>query len=71
MVCFSPVGYSVQPTFRALALCRADCSDEGLTLETSATHQIPQATNTPYHPLLIKPVFNLLANAVKTVFFQN
>ena len=24
------------------------CSDEGLTLETSAKHHIPQATNTPY-----------------------
>ena len=24
------------------------CSDEGLTLETSAKHHIPQATNIPY-----------------------
>ena len=24
-----------------------DCSDEGLTLETSAKHHIPQATNIP------------------------
>ena len=32
------------------------CSDEGLTLETSAKHHIPQATNIPYQPLLIKPV---------------
>ena len=28
---------------------RAD-SDEGLTLETSAKHHIPQATNIPYQP---------------------
>ena len=34
------------------------CSDEGLTLETSAKHHIPQATNIPYQPLLIKPVSN-------------
>ena len=26
------------------------CSDEGLTLETSAKHHIPQATNKPYQP---------------------
>ena len=32
------------------------CSDKGLTLEMSATHQIPQAKNIPYQPLLIKPV---------------
>ena len=35
------------------------CSDEGLTLETSATHYIPQANNIPYQPLLIKPVCSL------------
>ena len=35
MVCLSPV---------------AVCSDEGLTLETSAKHHIPQATNIPYQP---------------------
>ena len=33
------------------------CSDEGLTLETSAKHHIPQAKNISYQPLLIKPVF--------------
>ena len=27
-----------------------DCSDEGLTLETSAKHHILQATNIPYQP---------------------
>ena len=27
-----------------------NCSDEGLTLETSAKHHIPQATNIPYQP---------------------
>ena len=69
MVCFSPVRYGVKLTFRALAL--PDCSNEGLTVETSATHHIPQAKNIPYQPLLIKPVFNLLAKAEKKVFFQN
>ena len=40
------------------------CSDEWLTLETSAKHHIPQATNIPYQPLLIKPIFrdNLTRN---------
>ena len=38
------------------------CSDEGLTLETSAKHHIPQVTNIPYQPLLIKPIFNVLAH---------
>ena len=38
MVCLSPVGYGVV------------CSDEGLTLETSAKHHIPQTTNIPYQP---------------------
>ena len=28
----------------------AVCSDEGLTLETSAKHHFPQATNIPYQP---------------------
>ena len=36
------------------------CSDEGLTLETSAKHHIPQATNIPYQPWLIKPIFNAI-----------
>ena len=30
------------------------CSDEGLTLEISAAHHIPQAKNIPYQPWLIK-----------------
>ena len=32
------------------------CSDEGLMLEVSAKHYIPQAKNIPYQPLLIKPI---------------
>ena len=31
------------------------CSDEGLTLETSAKHHIPQATNIPYQPCWSNP----------------
>ena len=46
------------------------CSDEGLTLEASAKHDIPQATNITYQPLLIKPIFSVLAYAEKQ-FFQN
>ena len=46
------------------------CSDEGLTLETPAKHHIPQATNIPYQPLLIKPIFSVLAHAEKHVFFK-
>ena len=46
-------------------------SDDGLTLETLATNQIPQAKNIPYQPLLIKPIFYLLANEEKRFFFQN
>ena len=34
------------------------CSEEGLTLETSAKHHIPQATNIPYH---ITPTFVVVA----------
>ena len=61
MVSFLPVGFNVEPTFQALALCWN-------RLETSATHQTLQAKNIPYHdqPLLIKSVFSLLASAVKT-----
>ena len=33
------------------------CSDEELTLDKSAKHHIPQATNIPYQPLLIKPIY--------------
>ena len=39
--------------------------DEGLTLETSSKHHNPQAKNTPYQPLLIKPTFSVLAHAEK------
>ena len=39
-----PMGYGVYPPFVGV------CSDEGLTLETSAKHHIPQATNIPYQP---------------------
>ena len=53
MVCLSPVRYSVW----CLADVLSVCSDEGLTLEASAKHHIPQATNIPYQPLLIKPIF--------------
>ena len=44
------------------------CSDEGLTLETSAKHHMPQSTNIPYQPLLIKPIFSVLARAEKQFF---
>ena len=44
------------------------CSDEGLTLETSSKHHIPQATNIPYQPLLIKPIFNVLVHGEKQFF---
>ena len=37
---------------------------------TSAKHHIPQAKNIPYQPLLIKPIFSVLAHAEKTVFFK-
>ena len=43
-------------------------SDEGLTLETLAKHHIPQAINIPYQPLLIKPIFSVLAQAEKQFF---
>ena len=47
------------------------CSDEGLTLETSAKHHILQATNIPYQPLLIKLIFSVLAHEEKNfVFFK-
>ena len=52
--CFADVS-SVSPSSEQTE----DCSDEGLTLETSAKHHSPQATNIPYQPLLIKPIFNL------------
>ena len=44
------------------------CSDERLTLETSAKHYIPQAKNIPYQPLLIKPIFSVLAHAENSSF---
>ena len=40
---------------------RVDYPDEGLTLETSAKHYIPQAKNIPYQHLLIKPIFLFLS----------
>ena len=43
----------------------AVCSEEGLMLETSAKHHIPQATNIPYQPLLIKAIFSVLVHAEK------
>ena len=44
------------------------CSDEELTLGTSAIHQTSQVNNIAYQPLLIKAIFSLLANADKMVF---
>ena len=43
---------SVEGFFKGMRADQADrvCSDEGLTLETSAKHHIPQATNIPYQP---------------------
>ena len=46
------------------------CSDEGLTLKTSAKHHIPQATNKPYQPLLIKSILSVLAHAENQFFSQ-
>ena len=34
-----------------------------------ARHHTPQAKNIPCQPLLIKPIFSVLAHAEKTVFF--
>ena len=48
----------------------AVCSDEGQKFETSADHHIPKAKNIPYQPLLIKPVFSVLAHAEKQSFFK-
>ena len=42
------------------------CSDEGLTLETSAK----QATNIPYQPLLIKPIFSVRRLVLKKTVFS-
>ena len=44
------------------------CSNEGLTPETSATHQTLQAKNIPYQPLLIKPM--LISTVRRCVFSQ-
>ena len=56
--------------WEALNSLKSRKADEGLTLEMSATHHIQQAQNMPYQPLLIKPVFSLLAHAEKTVFIK-
>ena len=56
---------SVSASLEQTAVDRSVCSDKGLTLETSAKHQIPQAKNIPYQPLLIKPIFSVLAHAEK------
>ena len=55
---------SVSPLSEQTDLSTAVCSNEGLTLETSANHQIPQAKNIPYQPLLIKPILKYVAYLV-------
>ena len=59
MVCLSPVHgiWCLDDVSRVSPVC----SDEGLLLETSAKHHIPQATNIPYQPLLIKPIFKCIS----------
>ena len=47
-------------------VCLSKGSDKGLTLETSAKHHIPMATNIPYQPLLIKPIFHCVAVRLNT-----
>ena len=50
--------------------CLVDVSSVSRSLEQTeelwATHYISQAKNIPYQPLLIKPIFSLLAHAEKT-----
>ena len=46
------------------------CSNKGLMLETSAKHHILQATNIPYQPLWIKPIFSVLVHTEKQFFFK-
>ena len=46
------------------------CSDGGLTLETSAKHHIPQATNIPYQPCWSNP-YLAYSPTQKNSFFQN
>ena len=48
---------------------KPSCSDEGLTLETSAKHHIPQATNIPYQPCWSNP-YSAYSPTQKTVFFK-
>ena len=48
----------------------AVCSDEGLTLETSAKHHIPPATNIPYQPCWSNP-YLAYSPTQKNSFFQN
>ena len=50
-----------------MSLINKDCSDEGLTLETSAKHHIPQATYMPYQPLLIKPIFTYKVSTLRRI----
>ena len=58
-VCLSEFSFSTAGLYRSfLSVCLFVCSDEELTLETSAAHHIPQAKNIPYQPLLIKPWSN-------------
>ena len=45
-------------------------SDEGLTLETSAKHHIPQVTNIPYQPCWSNP-YLAYSPTQKNSFFQN
>ena len=40
----------------------AVCSGEGLTLETSANHHIPQATNIPYQPRVVSQLETVASN---------
>ena len=63
--------YKLRIYFSNCFSCVADvssvCSDEGLTLQTSATHQTSPAKK---HTIL-KPIFSLLTKAEKNIFWQN
>ena len=50
--------------------CLADVWSVSPSSEQSLLH-IPQATNIPYQPLLIKPIFSVLAHAEKQFFFKS
>ena len=67
---FTPTTLALTPTFVVVLIFRSPMLNTGLINKVDMVCFSPVVCSCIYQPLLIKPVFGLLANAEKTGFFS-